>query len=270
VRTQQRPSAPQRQETSQSQEQEDPFEERIQPKANGPVTGLSATGLPERGRGMTGRTQATYEAARPEQMTPTVLKPDAMQDSPLAAGDRHPQELDGIDEMPNTLNWVSLDSPRGLLICKNLDIEVTEFVGTILESRAVRVMKEGDGTVFCASSNRTVADVGRPGRECGPCEDREVNCFPRWWIAWREDRTNGERTNGERTSEENTGVDGQIFAHTLSQTGTLNFTRYVAKLRRDGLLPSQVQTRLFVEEARRQKTNTLYRRLQFERAEPFG
>jgi len=146
---------------------------------------------------------------------------------------------------------VSLDAPRGLLVCKNLDMEVKEFVGTIVESRVVRVMKDKDGGVFCASSNRQTADVGRPGRECGPCEDRDGCCFPRWWIAWREEES------------------GQTFAHTLSQTGTMNFTRYAAKLKRDGHVPSEVVTRIFVEEARRQKAGTVYRRLQFEQDDPF-
>lgn len=175
---------------------------------------------------------------------------DAMQDSPLAASGSAP-ELDGQEELGAQLCWVSLDAPRGLLVCKNLDLEVKEFVGTIVESRVVRVMKDKDGGVFCASSNRQTADVGRPGRECGPCEDRDGCCFPRWWIAWREEES------------------GQVFAHTLSQTGTMNFSRYAAKLRRDGHVPSDVVTRIFVEEARRQKAGTTYRRLQFEQDDPF-
>ena len=179
--------------------------------------------------------------------------PDAMQQSPLAATGSGPApELDGQEELGPSLNWVSLDAPRGLLVCKNLDLEVTEFIGTIVESRVVRVMKDGDGTVFCASSNRQIADVGRPGRECATCEDRSESCFPRWWIAWQEEES------------------GQVFAHTLSQTGTLNFTRYVGKLEREGLKPSQAVTRLFVEEARRQKAGTVYRRLQFEQHDPFA
>ncbi len=175
---------------------------------------------------------------------------DAMQESPLTASG-HAPELDGQEELGAQLCWVSLDAPRGLLVCKNLDLEVKEFVGTIIESRVVRVMKDKDGGVFCASSNRQTADVGRPGRECGPCEDRDGCCFPRWWIAWREEES------------------GQAFAHTLSQTGTMNFTRYAAKLKRDGHVPSEVLTRIFVEEARRQKAGTVYRRLQFEQDDPF-
>jgi len=178
--------------------------------------------------------------------------PDAMQQSPLAAGSGQAPELDGQEELGPSLNWVSLDAPRGMLVCKNLDLEVTEFIGTVVESRVVRVMKDNDGTVFCASSNRSVADVGRPGRECGPCEDRGEGCFARWWIAWQEEDS------------------GQVFAHTLSQTGTLNFSRYVGKLERLGLKPSQTVTRLYVEEARRQKAGTVYRRLQFEQHDPFA
>ena len=124
-----------------------------------------------------------------------AVKKDEMQKSLLSISS-HAPELDGLEELGPQLAWVSLDAPRGLLVCKNLDMEVSEFVGTILESRVVRVMKDNDekdkdekdkdGGVFCASSNRQTADVGRPGRECGSCEDRNGCCFPRWWIAWRE------------------------------------------------------------------------------------
>lgn len=189
-------------------------------------------------------------ASAPLPKQDAILKNDAMQDSSLSVAGPVP-ELDGQEELGPQLAWVSLDAPRGLLVCKNLDLEVTEFVGTIIESRVVRVMKDKDGGVFCASSNRQTSDVGRPGRECGPCDDRDGCCFPRWWIAWREEES------------------GQTFAHTLSQTGTMNFTRYAAKLKRDGHVPSEVVTRIFVEEARRQKAGTTYRRLQFEQDDPF-
>ena len=181
-----------------------------------------------------------------------AVQKDAMQNSPLIASGQAP-ELDGLEELGPQLVWVSLNAPRGLLVCKNPDLEVCEFFGTIVESRVVRVMKDRDdkGGVFCASSNRRTADVGRPGRECVSCEDRAGGCFPRWWIAWREEES------------------GQVFAHTLSQTGTINFTRYAAKLKRDGHLPSEVVTRIFVEEARQQKAGTAYRRLQFEQDDPF-
>lgn len=181
-----------------------------------------------------------------------IILPDPFMESPLANRGEAGEELDGMEELGPQLNWVSLDAPRGLLVCKNLDLEVPEFVGSILESRVVRVMKNADGEVTCASSNRLTADVGRPGRECATCEDRDESCQTRWWIAWKEEES------------------GLVFAHTLSQTGTLNFTRYVNSLQRDGLKPSQVPTRIFVEEAARRKTGTPYRRLQFERSDPFA
>lgn len=158
-----------------------------------------------------------------------------------------PNELHGIEEFGTQRNWVSFDAQRGLMVCPNLGAEYDEFAATILESHVVRVMKDEDGKVTCASSDRLIADTGRPGRLCDTCEDQGVSCFPRWWVAWQE-------------------LDsGIIFAHTLSQTGTMNFMRYANSLLKDGILPSQVVTRLFVEEATRKKTNTVYRRIQFER-----
>ena len=199
----------------------------------------------------------TGRQRRPEISTPIETMPqhgteltDEMQETALTASGPAP-ELDGLEELGPQLAWVSLDAPRGLLVCKNLDLEVAEFVGTIIESRVVRVMKDKDGGVYCASSNRITADLGRPGKECASCEDRAGGCFPRWWIAWQEEKS------------------GQVFAHTLSQTGTLNFTRYAAKLKRDGHVPSEVVTRLFAEEARRQKAGTVYRCIQFEQDDPF-
>ena len=184
---------------------------------------------------------------------------DAMQDSPLATAPRPQAELDGQEELGQNLCWVSLDAPRGLLVCKNLSLEVPDFTGIIRESHVVRVMKDMDGTVFCASSNRSTADVGRPGRECLSCEDRGSHCFPRWWIARQEVDAGELHASGEVKE------GSQVLAHTLSQTGTLNFTRYAARLQREGRTPAQVVTRLFVEEARRHKTGTPYRRLQFEK-----
>ncbi len=233
MRTQQRPSAAQPRERAEDHTgSDDPF--------------VPASTSQRRNGGGTQSPVAMPQEAEPK----GAVLADAMQDSPLTASGPAP-ELDGQEELGAQLCWVSLDSPRGLLVCKNLDLEVREFVGTIVESRVVRVMKDKDGGVFCASSNRQTADVGRPGRECSSCEDREGCCFPRWWIAWREEES------------------GQVFAHTLSQTGTMNFTRYAAKLKRDGHVPSEVLTRIFVEEARRQKAGTVYRRLQFEQDDPF-
>jgi hypothetical protein len=158
-----------------------------------------------------------------------------------------PDQLDGIHEFGLMRNWVSFDAQRGKLLCRNLNGEYDEFVGTILESRVVRVMKDEDGNVFCSAVDRVTADTGRPGRQCETCEDRDAHCFRRWWIAWQDVDT------------------GLVFAHTLSQTGSLNFNRYANVLLSEGLLPSQAMTRIFVEEARRQKANTVYRRVQFER-----
>jgi len=161
-------------------------------------------------------------------------------------------QLDGIEEFGLMRNWVSFDAQRGKLLCRNLGGEYDEFVGLLLESRVVRVMKDEDGNVLCGSGDRVSADTGRPGRCCGTCEDRETHCFPRWWIAWQD-------------------IDsGLVFAHTLSQTGSLNFNRYANQLLAQGLQPAEVLTRIFVEEARRAKTNTVYRRVAFERLDGGG
>ena len=49
-----------------------------------------------------------------------ILKNDAMQESSLSSAGPAP-ELDGQEELGPQLAWVSLDAPRGLLVCKNLD-----------------------------------------------------------------------------------------------------------------------------------------------------
>lgn len=152
------------------------------------------------------------------------------------------------------LHWVSLDARTGRLVCPSLDLDVEEFVGLITESRLVRVFGSGQGgqdeeeseDALCASENRQVADHGRPGRECACCEDRRV-CTPRWWIAWEK-------------------LDCRLtFAHTLSAAGTVSFTRYALALRREGLRPQEVLTRLSVEELHRAGAGTLFRRLRFEK-----
>ena len=158
-----------------------------------------------------------------------------------------PDQLNGLDEFGPLRNWVSLDAPRGKLVCRSLGREDDDFVGTILESRVVRVMKDEDGNVCCASADRLTADLGRPGQSCEDCAERDTICHPRWWIAWQEWES------------------GLVFAHTLSQMGSLNFQRYAHELLAQERLPAQVLTRIFVEEARRQKTHTVYRRLQFDR-----
>ena len=196
---------------------------------------------------------------------------DPIQISRLASPS-HVPELDGEEELGPPLAWVSPDVPSGLLVCRDPDLGVSQFIGAIAESRVVRVMKERDekdreGAVLCASSNRLTANVGRPGRECAACEERGACCFPRWWIAWQcGERQYGERQYGKRQYEERQYEgSGQIFAHTLCRTGTLNFTRYAARLRREGLTPGQVTTRLFVEDACRQTAGAVRRHIQFER-----
>lgn len=156
------------------------------------------------------------------------------------------------EEHREPASWVALDALRGLLVCRELGLEVAEFIGVIMDSRLVRVMQEDDteeavGIILCASSNRLTSDLGRPGRECGPCEEKGVCCFPHWRIAWREVAVSQDRGRG------------RMFAHTLSRIGTLNFTRYAARLEREGLSVGRVITRLFAEKG--------YRHVQFEHAE---
>jgi hypothetical protein len=160
--------------------------------------------------------------------------------------------------------WVSLDARTGRLVCPSLDLEVEEFTGRITRSRLVRVFgggsgehdEEESGGALCASENRRVADHGRPGRECAGCEDRGV-CTPRWRIVWE----------AYREEEPGSGLAfAQItFAHTLSAAGTVSFTRYALALRRAGLRPHEVLTRLSVEELRRPGAETPHRRLRFEK-----
>lgn len=155
-------------------------------------------------------------------------------------------QLDGMDEFGALRNWVSFDAQRGLFTCKALNREYAEFTGVVIASQVVRVLKDEDGNVQCASFDRVSANTGRPGKVCAVCEDRE-RCGLRWWVCWHDQAT------------------GELFAHTLSQTGSLNFQRYARLLLQEQLLPSQVLTRIYVEEARRLKTNTVYRRVQFAR-----
>jgi hypothetical protein len=110
----------------------------------------------------------------------TEVVPQETDSAPLAIP---PREISGIEEFGGLRNWVSLDAPRGKPVCRALGSECDGFAGHILESRAVRVMKEPDGSVFCASADRITADTGPPGRECAFCEDRDQRCFLRWWIA---------------------------------------------------------------------------------------
>lgn len=54
------------------------------------------------------------------------------------------------------------------------------------------------------------------------------------------------------------------FAHTLPQTGSLNFSGHANMPLADGLQPARVLTRIYVEAAKRARTSTVYRRIGFE------
>jgi hypothetical protein len=89
-------------------------------------------------------------------------------------------ELDGFDDFGDGKNWISFDTQRGKMVCKNLgDQEFDEFICLILASRVVRQMKDADGNVTCASADRVTADRGREGRLCESCEDRDDSCGKR-------------------------------------------------------------------------------------------
>ena len=136
--------------------------------------------------------------------------------------------------------WVSLDARRGRLVCAGLDLTADQLIGRITEKRLVRVFADGHGEgehdneheegkgALCASSNRRVADHGRPGRECAGCADLRA-CTPRWRILWEEPGT------------------GLAFAHTLSAADTARLTRYVLAMRREGLRLPEMVTRINVE-----------------------
>ena len=187
-------------------------------------------------------------APSPNGVAVTPITPVTAHLGPLAP-ELPPNQLNGIEEFGHLRNWVSFDPQRGRFICRNLDFDTDEFLGTIVESRAVRVMKDVDGNVFCSSSDRVISDTGREGKSCAECEDKGIHCFPRWWIAWEELES------------------GLIYAHTLSQTGTMNFNAFANGLLRQGITPGKVLTRIYVEEAERKKARTTYRRVQFERVD---
>lgn len=167
---------------------------------------------------------------------------------PLAEDGGRDRELNGMEEF-SSLHWLSFDPQTGKLVCRTLGLEFDDLIGAIRESKVVRLMKDEDGLVFCGSGDRRVADVGRPGRECATCEDKDVHCFPRWQITIEELGS------------------GMVFAHTLSMTGSTNFNAYANRLVSEGLKPSEVLTRVYVETAHRKKTHTAYKRLQFERVD---
>lgn len=151
-----------------------------------------------------------------------------------------PLEGPSLEDGPHMLpRWVSLDARRGRLVCPGLGLEADQLVGRITQKRLVRVFADGhdegepdgEGGALCASSDRRVADHGRPGRECAGCADRGA-CTPRWRIQWEEPGT------------------GLAFAHTLSAADTVRLTRYVLALRREGLRLPEVLTRISVEGVR--------------------
>ena len=181
----------------------------------------------------TGRPMPTTAAAAPP--------PPSAEGGPFTEGDL-PEE----DGTRPPLHWVSLDARTGRLLCPSLGLEADCLTGRITESRLVRAFGDGPDTeehgtdegegVLCASENRRVADHGRPGRECAGCEERHALCTPRWRIAWE----------GVGKEEPGRGPASEpiAFAHTLSAAGTVAFTRYALSLRREGLRPEAVLTRI--------------------------
>ena len=178
--------------------------------------------------------------------------PSAENGDPFGEGDPSAQKEQEGPQVP--LHWVSLDARTGRLLCPSLSLEVAHFTGQITEKRLVRVFAGGhsteghdlerhdendlerhdeEGGALCASSNRRVADHGRPGRECDWCEDLGA-CTPRWRITW------------EGVGKEEPGT-GLTFAHTLTAAETIAFTRYALALRREGLRSDAVLTRFSVE-----------------------
>jgi hypothetical protein len=167
--------------------------------------------------------------------------------------DAVPGQLEGREAFGQQRNWVSFDPEQGAFVCRVLSRTFDSFTAQIVESRVVRVLMEEDGRVLCASSDRLASDTGRPGKPCETCSDRDERCFLHWWIAWLDLES------------------GLLFCHTLSRTGTMNFQLYANQLLQEQLLPSQVVTRIRVEEARRRSTGKTYRRVQFERFDlPFS
>ncbi len=191
--------------------------------------------------------------AMKSQPEPPDIDPDVDGVDPFSRRDLPPeQDGTGRELLPHA---VRLDARTGRLVCPRLGLEAEEMIARITQKRLMRVFGRGvwdgqdeeeDGGALCASENRRVADHGRPGRECAGCEDRSV-CTPRWRIVWEEP--------GSRLA----------FVHTLSATGTTQFTRYALALGREGLRPQEVLTRLSVEELRRPGAEARCRRLRFEK-----
>jgi len=190
--------------------------------------------------------------------TAAPLPPNAASHNPFAE-DGPPEDASLIDGPHTPPRWVSLDARRGRLVCPGLSLEADPLIGRITQKRLVRVFADGHDEgepdqpdqnegALCASSDRRVADHGRPGRECAGCADRGA-CTPRWRIVWEEPGT------------------GLAFAHTLSAADTVRLTRYVLALRREGLRLPEVLTRISVEGMRRPGTEQVRWRLRFEKAD---
>ena len=192
--------------------------------------------------------------------TAAPLPPSAGAGGPFA--EEEPPEDGLLKDGPHAPPcWVSLDLRRGRLVCAGLNLTAEQLVGRITEKRLVRVFAdcadddekehEEEGAL-CASSDRRVADHGRPGRECGGCADLGA-CTPRWRILW------------EAIGKEEPGTC-LTFAHTLSAADTVRLTRYALALRREGLQLLDVLTRISAEEVRRAGTGQVRWRLRFEKA----
>ncbi|MEM0504016.1 MAG: hypothetical protein QXT58_04830 [Archaeoglobaceae archaeon] len=183
--------------------------------------------------------------------TPAALpSPISLNESILQDGRK---ELNGWEEFASSsLFWVSLNPQKGVIECRRLGLEWSEILCQIVDCRVIRVAKDNEGVVFCYSLDREQATERNPYYEgttvCAECPYRDRECSHRWWIAF--------------VVPEYPDI---LLAHTLSRMGSLNFHIYAHKLIREGLSPSQVLTRIFVEEARRRKQGTLYRRLAFEK-----
>ena len=142
--------------------------------------------------------------------------------------------------------WLTFDACKGVLLCRSLKTEYEELIGVIVRYEPVRVLTDGGGHVRCSSDDCKTANRGRPGRTCGPCEDRGMTCRVRGRI-WIKDVEHG-----------------YLFAHTLSVTGTMNFVRYSAKLQTRGRLVAQEVTCVFSQRVERKRTGLSYRNLQFD------
>ena len=192
--------------------------------------------------------------------TAAPLPPSAEDGGPFAEGDLPAmREEEGLRAQ---LHWVSLDARTGRLLCPSLSLEAAHLTGRITEKRLVRVFTDGhgagrhgeeEGGALCASSDRRVADHGRPGRECAWCEDLGA-CTPRWRVAW------------EECGDEEPGT-GLVFAHTLSAADTVRLTRYALALRREGLRLQEVLTRISTEELIGPGSQDARWRLRFEKAD---